>query len=105
MGQIKITQDKLQSINLPISILQQGSQTVVYTPALDLCTSGDSRDQALANFHDAVQIFLEDLLQHGNLDDVLGELGWEKEESDWIPPAWECDQFQSVEVPPGLGVN
>lgn len=83
---------------LPINILEQGSQTVVYTPAFDLCTSGDSREHALQNFCDAVKIFLEDLIGQQTLDEVLEELGWEKEDSAWIPPAWECSHFQSVEI-------
>jgi hypothetical protein len=98
-GKLEIKQNKVRAIELPINAMRQGSQIVIYTPALDLCTSGDTRDQALENFHEAVQIFLEDLLEQGTFDEVLEELGWQLEEANWVPPAWECNHFESVNVP------
>ena len=97
-GEIKIQQDQIRSLKLPINVLKQGSQVLIYSPALELCSSGDDREQAAQNFHDAVLIFLEDLVEQGTLDDVLEELGWIVNDTEWIPPAWECNQYQSIDV-------
>lgn len=98
-GKIEIKDNKVRALELPVSLMRQGSQVVVYTPALDLCTSGDTREQAMQNFHEAVQIFIEDLIEQGTLNDVLEELGWQHDDSEeWIPPAWECNSFESVNI-------
>ena len=84
---------KVAYFNLPTMRINQGSQVVIYTPALDICSCGDDLEQAKNNFRDAVIIFLEDLVENNNLDLVLEELGWFKDLDVWMPPAWQASSF------------
>ena len=99
MAEIRILGNYL-SVEVPVSMSCQGNQFIAYSHALDLVTCGDTREQAQQNFHEAVQIFIEDLIEQDVLDDVLEELGWAKEDEHWTPPAWECNAInQSIAVP------
>ncbi len=74
-------------INLPVTFIEDGDAVVAYTPALDLSTAGDDKEDAKRMFAEAVDIFFEDLIAHNTLDEVLTELGWSKSiETGWQPP-------------------
>lgn len=95
-GEIVVKDGKVQSVRLSTRIFKQGSQIVIHSDSLDFCTSGDTIEQARANFHDAIHIFLEDLFEQGTLQEILLELGWSEQEDSWIPPAWECREYDSM---------
>jgi hypothetical protein len=78
---------KLAQINLMVSILKQGNRYIVYSPALDLSTSGKSQDQARKRFAEAALLLIEELGRAGTVHDVLTELGWRQERKQWEPPA------------------
>lgn len=88
-------------INIPLFLWQEGTQIVAHTPALELATCGDTREQALANFQEAVSLFFEVTADRDSLDDVLTDLGWEKREDNWIPNMipLEGDRSFPVDVP------
>jgi len=62
--------------NLPISIIKEGKSYIVYTPALDLSTSAENYEQAKKRFSEIVNIFFEEIIKKGTLENVLGDLGW-----------------------------
>jgi len=64
--------------NLPISIIKEGKSYIVYTPALDLSTSAENYEQAKKRFSEIVNIFFEEIIKKGTLENVLGDLGWRK---------------------------
>lgn len=86
------------SVSLPVGVLREGKQYVAFTPALDLSTSGKSHKQALDRFHKAVNIFFEECLAHGTLDESLSELGWDKRGASWQPPVMVSHEMQGVEI-------
>lgn len=91
---------KLQlNFNLPVSILKEDKQFVAYTPALDLSTSGNTLEEAQKNFNEAVNIFFAELMETGTLDEVLNELGWEKERNTLFPPTLISTQNTSFSIP------
>ncbi len=65
-------------VNLPVSILREGKKFVAHTPALDLSTSANSFEKVRERFNEIVNIFFEELIKKGTLDDVLRDLGWRK---------------------------
>ncbi|HUO56073.1 MAG TPA: hypothetical protein VMU27_01410 [Candidatus Paceibacterota bacterium] len=80
--------DLLQiSVELPVSFIEEGNSVIAYTPALDLSTCGKSRKEAHEMFQEIVKIFFNDLVENNTADEVLGKLGWKKDEvkSSWIP--------------------
>src|SRR3989344_2725929 len=58
-------------LKLSMQITKQGRRFVAWTPALDLSTSGRSGAEAKKRFAEAVQIFIEELIEAGTVDEVL----------------------------------
>ncbi|PIS14935.1 hypothetical protein COT64_00040 [Candidatus Shapirobacteria bacterium CG09_land_8_20_14_0_10_39_12] len=101
MGKTKV--DKvLFRVSLPVSILKEGKYFIAYTPVLDLSTSGRSFEKAKERFGKVVQIFFEELLEKGTLDEVLGDLGWRKIKKEWTPPFVVAQESENFRVPLSL---
>ena len=88
---------KLQ-FNLPVSILKEGKKYVAYTPALDLSTSGDNYEQVKKRFEEIVNIFFEEIIKKGTIENVLTDLGWKKVQTNWKPPVVVSNELQSIEL-------
>ena len=73
-------------VKLPVSILKEGKRFVVYSPALDLSTSGKTYREAKKRFAEIVDIFFEEISKKGNIEIVLEDLGWKKVQAQWRPP-------------------
>jgi len=76
-------------VNLPVVFLKEGAKYIAYTPALDLSTCGNTFDQAKRRFQEVLQIFIDELIKMGTLEEVLGECGWRKSSRPpihWAPP-------------------
>lgn len=84
---------------LPVSILREGKKFVAYTPALDLSTSGKSYEEAKRRFSEIVNIFFEELIKKGTLEEVLRDLGWKRVQARWSPPVVISQESQTVRVP------
>lgn len=76
----------LAQIKLTVSVLKQGSRFVMYSPALDLSTSGRSGKEVKKRFEEAAMLFIEELARAGTMSDVLKELGWHHVRKQWEPP-------------------
>jgi hypothetical protein len=91
-------------VSLPVMILEDGSGFTAYTPALDLCTCGDTKEDAQKMFGEAVAVFLKELVNMGTLEEVLRECGWKKVAKPtphWIPPRVVEHTEQTVSIPVG----
>lgn len=86
-------------VSLPISILKEGKCFIAFSPALDLSTSGKSFEEAKQRFDEVVQIFFEELLEKGTLEEVLSDLGWQKLKKEWTPPIIVAHESESFRVP------
>ena len=80
---------------LPVSILKEGKTFVAYTPALDLSTVGDTFEEAKQRFEEAVQIFFEEITSRGTVNEALLELGWQKQNNDYVPPVVVSHQTEN----------
>jgi hypothetical protein len=85
-------------IGLPITIFKEGKNYVAYSPALDLSTSASTYEKAQSRFLDATQLFLEELVEMGTLDQVLTGLGWQKVKTNWQPPVVISSYTQPVNL-------
>lgn len=91
---------KLQyQLSLPVSVLREGDSFIAYSPALDLSTVGETFEQAKARFDEAVQIFFEEISSKGTLNEVLSELGWQKQNKYFVPPAVVSHETEKFSVP------
>ncbi len=86
-------------VSLPVSFLREGKHFIAYTPSLDLSTSALSYDKAKKRFGEIVQIFFEELLEKGTLDEVLTGLGWRKVRKRWSPPVLIAQESESIKIP------
>lgn len=96
---MKYMNKAMLKFNLPVSILREGKKFIAYTPALDLSTSGESYREAKKRFEEIVEIFFEEIIKRGTLDEVLQNLGWKKIETRWSPPVVISQESQTIEVP------
>lgn len=86
-------------VSIPVTILREGKRFVVYTPALDLSTSGKTFEEARARFQEAAELFFEELERMGTLHDALMGLGWTKVERQWTPPVLVAQEQSEVRLP------
>lgn len=91
---------KLQ-INLPVSIFKEGKTYVAYTPALDLSTCAKSCAQVERRFNEIVEVFFEELLREGTLEEALSDLGWKKIKKEWRPPTVITQRMEKMKVAVG----
>ena len=87
------------SFNLPVLITKQNKRFVVYTPALDISTSGKSEKEAKKRFVKIVNVFLEEIIEAKTIEDVLSELGWKKVQKKWAPPKVVSSNFINLKIP------
>ena len=66
--------------------LKEGRTHIAYSPALDLSASGSTPQKAKENFLTVLRLFIEELIEHGTLREVLIELGWTEQQREWAPP-------------------
>lgn len=59
-----------------VFLATDGEAWLAVCPAFDLSTYGETRDDVIGAFHDAVRIFLEDTREKGTLENELLRLGW-----------------------------
>lgn len=90
---------KAASYTLPVTIFREGKAFVAYTPALDLSSVGKTEKEARRMFAEAVEVFFEELIEMGTVDEVLQELGWEKVKGRLQPPSVVEQSFVNVPVP------
>ena len=71
---------------------------MAYTPALDVCTSGKTEKEVKIRFAEIANVFLEELIEMGTINDVLSELGWTKVQKKWTPPKIISSPFINLNV-------
>lgn len=71
---------------LPLSIFKEGKTFIAYTPALNLSTSGKDFNEVNERFTEALNIFIEESLKKGTLEQTLEDCGWTKIKQQWSPP-------------------
>lgn len=89
----------LKSLNLPVSFLREANQFIAYTPVLDLSTSGKTLEEVKNNFSEAVEIFFDELISMGTLEEALLDLGWTKHEHNLRPPIVVFQGMESFKIP------
>lgn len=86
-------------LTIPVSFLKEGSTFIAYSPVLDLSTSADSFTLVKMRFEELVPLFIEELLKKGTLEKVLTNLGWQKDQKQWLPPVLIAQELTPVTIP------
>ena len=61
------------SLTVDSEVKTEGDVHVSYCPALDVCSQGDTEDEASANLIEALQLFVQSCYERGTLDAVMNE--------------------------------
>ena len=85
--------------SLPVTFLREGKYFVAHTPALDISTSADTFEKAKVRFGELVNIYFEELIEMGTLEEVLLEQGWQKTDNTWSAPVVVSTQNEAIEIP------
>lgn len=72
---------------------------MVFCPVLDVTGVGRTKKQAERRFQEAVEIFFEETLEKGTLNDVLTDLGWQRVKKMWEPPREVSHKFDAIQIP------
>lgn len=66
---------------------------IAYTPELDVTSCGPTEEKARRNLQEAITIILEEVKKKGKLNELLEELGFQKEKQQWVPPRISFESF------------
>lgn len=86
-------------VKLPVFIFKEGDYFVAHTPALDLSTAGKTFNETKERFSEVVDIFFEEIIKKGTLNEVLQDLGWERIDRNWIPPTLIAQEIERIRIP------
>ena len=89
----------MTKFQLSVQITKQGKRFIAWAPAFDLSTSGRTIKEAQQRFDEAVQLFIDELIEANTLDAVLSELGWKKSQRSWVQPKIVKEQMINITVP------
>lgn len=92
----------IKKVKLSVSFIKERGRYIAYTPALDLSTSGKSIKEAKKRFEEIVEIFLDELVEKGTLNEVLENLGWQKTHKQWNPPKIVSNSSELIKIPAGV---
>lgn len=79
---------------LEFLVFQEGDLLIAYCPSLDLSTSGASFNEAVGNFYEMFQLYLESCVENGTLMEDLAAHGWEKVSGTIQPPPFSSLVFK-----------
>jgi len=60
---------------VPLCFMKEKKSFIAFSPALDLSTCGRTFEEAKTNFTEALDIFFEECIKMGTLNDVLESCG------------------------------
>ena len=81
------------TIKIIIDKRSKDAPFVAYTPEFDVSSCGPTEEKARKNLKDAVTATLEEVKRKGKLNELLEELGFQKEKEQWIPPRVSFESF------------
>jgi len=87
--------------NLHVIFMEQCKKIVAFAPALDLATSANTLEEAKKRFGEVLEIFFEETLKKGTLEQVLAECGWRKvsrPKKHWVPPRTHVVGQESIPI-------
>lgn len=81
------------TIKIIIDKRSKDAPFVAYTPELDVTSCGFTEEKARKNLQEAITIVLEEVKKKGKLNELLEDLGFQKEKHQWIPPRISFEPF------------
>jgi len=76
---------------------------VLYTPALDLYSYGDSEEEAFTAFDETVHLYMDHVIEEDTLEKDLKRLGWKKHT--YFKKRFNPPKYDPREIMSSIGVN
>jgi len=83
-------------IDYTVHIWQEGDQFVAHAMPLDVMSSGPTPEAARNALEEAVRLFLLTARDHGTLEEILTEAGYELQNGSWLSPTWVAIERHSA---------
>ena len=84
-GTIQVDHDMFR-FNVDIYVFRERENYISYCPSLDICSSGKDFNDAIKNFYEAFELYVDYWTEHGTLETDLKAHGWEVEKHTAMPP-------------------
>lgn len=85
-------------IEFTTSIWKEGDQFIAHAVPLDVASSGPTPEAARRAVDEAVQLFIRTGIEHGTLEEALGDAGYELDGQHWRSPAWVGVEQRTAEI-------
>jgi predicted RNase H-like HicB family nuclease len=85
-------------IDFTLHIWKEGDQFVAHAMPLDVVSSGPTPEASRAALDEAVLLFLQTAEEHGTLQEVLEEAGYEHDNQVWRSPSWVAVERRTATV-------
>ena len=73
---------------LEIFVFQENGVQIAYCPSLDISTSGTTFNEAVGNFYEMFQLYIECCVENNTLHDDLVAHGWKLQKKQMQPPTF-----------------
>lgn len=77
------------NVSLSFFVFERDGKYIAYCPSLDLSSSGDSFNEAVSSFYEALQLYFECCSMYNTLHEDLLAHGWTFKNKDIVPPSFE----------------
>lgn len=85
-------------VEYSVQIWKEGDRFVAHAMPLDVMSAGPSPEEARRALDEAVRLFVLTAKDHGTLEEVLGEAGYELRDDVWAPPPAVAFETRSTAV-------
>jgi len=72
--------------NIEFYVYKQDGKYIAYCPSLDLATSASNFNEAVSNFYECFQLYVETCVEAGTLHEDLLSHGWKLTKMSIVPP-------------------
>ena len=74
--------------SLEFFVFQENGLQIAYCPSLDISTSGATFNEAVGNFYEMFQLYIECCMENNTLHDDLLAHGWKVQKKQMLPPTF-----------------
>ena len=80
--------EKEYRFSLEFFVFQENGLQIAYCPSLDISTSGKTFNEAVGNFYEMFQLYIECCVENNTLHDDLLAHGWRLQKQQMLPPTF-----------------
>lgn len=80
--------EKEYRFSLEFFVFQENGVQIAYCPSLDISTSGKTFNEAVGNFYEMFQLYIECCVENNTLHDDLLAHGWRLQKRQMLPPTF-----------------